>query len=287
MAKRKAFLHIGLGDGSGDFVDAALEHHDFALAELGVRRLARSSDESHRAALEILRQHKAWGYRRSEVEGAWSAMCRRGRKGRDTLVLSQPLLAPAEPDQIELLFDGLAGFERHVIITVAAPDAWTMVGEPDRDLGAVLDRWGSSARKPERVHLVVAPPGGGRKKLWKSLGKVIGFGTSSLGLDDLPKLATPTPHRPIGADRLPMLHRLAEGWIERVEAGGYDVVGDLSHLLPATEAASTGQPEAGAPGAEFELMQALREIQRLTRRNATLEERLAEATGRRTVHDVA
>ncbi|MGA8257730.1 MAG: hypothetical protein WB767_14240, partial [Nocardioides sp.] len=70
--KRKAFVHIGLDDGSGDFIDTALELHSHALLELGVRRPARSREEMFRAALEMLRTHREWGYRRSEVEGVWT-----------------------------------------------------------------------------------------------------------------------------------------------------------------------------------------------------------------------
>ncbi len=156
--KRKAFIHVGLPGGPGDFLEIALRRHAHALAALGVRNPAASTDEMFRAAVEIMRDHRAWGFERREVEGTWSGICRRGRKGRDTLVVSQPLLAGATAPQIELLFDGLAGFERHVVVTATAPDAWTMAGDPTQDLGCVLERWAASARRPERVHVLVTPP---------------------------------------------------------------------------------------------------------------------------------
>ena len=93
--KRKAFIHVGLPGGPGDFLEIALRRHAHALAALGVRNPAVSSDEMFRAAVEIMREHRAWGFERREVEGTWSGICRRGRKGRDTLVVSQPLLAGA------------------------------------------------------------------------------------------------------------------------------------------------------------------------------------------------
>ena len=97
--KRKAFVHIGLDDGAGDFIDGALERHAGALAELGVRCPAESAEELFRAAVEILRMHPEWGYKRREVEGAWADVVRAGLKGRETLVVSQTLLAGARPSR--------------------------------------------------------------------------------------------------------------------------------------------------------------------------------------------
>ena len=34
------------------------------------------------AALDVRGAHKAWGRRRSEVEGAWDALCRKARRAR-------------------------------------------------------------------------------------------------------------------------------------------------------------------------------------------------------------
>ena len=152
-----------------------------------------------RAAVEIMREHKAWGYERREVEGAWSGICRRGHKGRDTLVVTQPMLAAATSPQIELLFDGLAGFERHVVITAAAPDAWTLPGDPAHDLGRVLERWAASARKPERVHVLVNRPED-RAGTWAAFGRTVGFGTASLSVADLATQPTTLP-RPAPAER--------------------------------------------------------------------------------------
>jgi hypothetical protein len=227
--KRKAFIHVGLPGGPGDFLEIALRRHAHALAALGVRNPA-SSDEMFRAAVEIRRDHRAWGFARSEVEGAWSGICRRGRRGRDTLVVSQPLLAGATPPQIELLFDGLAGFERHVVVTATAPDAWTMAGDPTQDLGCVLDRWAASARRPERVHVVITPPDD-RPGMWASFGRTVGFGTASLSVTGLADPPTARP-RPAPRERLPVLRTLAHSWIDQLATGRYDVHGDVTDLLP-------------------------------------------------------
>lgn len=173
--KRKAFVHVGV-QGAGDIIEAALVRHRDALVELGVAVPAKSTDESFRAAVEVLRAHKAWGFTRKEVEGQWATLYRRAHKGRNTVVFSQPLLAQATPEQIDLFLDGLAGFEVHAVVTDA----------PETDLEDVLARWGAAVRKPERLHLVELGDKG-PKGAWKAFGKVVGFGTASLRLDDVPE----------------------------------------------------------------------------------------------------
>ncbi len=228
--KRKVFLHIGMPGGPGDFLEIALRRHWHALAALDVRNPATSAEETFRAAIEITREHRAWGYERRQVEGAWSTICRRAHQGRDTLVVTQPLLAGATSPQIELLFDGLAGFERHVVITAAAPDAWTMPGDPAHDLGCVLERWAASARRPERVHVLVNHSDD-RSAVWSAFGRTVGFGTASLSVDDLATPPTALPH-PAPPERLTVLRTLAHSWIDQLSAGEYDVRGDVLDLLP-------------------------------------------------------
>ncbi len=268
-SKRKAFVHVGLDDGSGDFVDGALERHGRSLAELGVRRPADSTEEMFRAALEMLRTHQDWGYARDEVEGAWTSIVRRGLKGKDTLVFSQVLLAGARPEQVALLVDALTGFEVHLVVTVHAPDAWTVPGEPRHDLGAVLETWGHAVKKPERVHVVVA---GSRKATWKLFGRVVGFGTASLKIDDVEVATKPRPPHLTLASRAEVLRTLGESWVELLAHSSYDVVGDLATLVPRADAVEA--PEVVAGLAERALTDALVEIERLTRRNESLQIRV-------------
>lgn len=268
--KRKAFVHIGLDDGSGDFVDTALETHGHALIELGVRRPAESGEEMFRAALEMLHSHREWGYPRAEVEGTWSSVCRRAFRGKDTVVFSQTLLAAARPEQVALLVDALAGLEVHVVVTVRAPDAWTVPGEPGHDLGSVLERWRHAVRKPERLHVIVA---GDRAVTWKRFGRVVGFGTSSLRVSDahLPPPGRP-PHLAL-ASRATVLTALGQSWAELLAASEHHVVGDPTELVPDRDAIDT--PEVVVSMTEHALGAALHEVERLTRRNASLELRLA------------
>src|SRR5262245_1559400 len=102
MGKQKAFLIVGLPHTGVPLLTAALEQHRTALLEQGVRVPARSADEAFRAAVELRREHKAWGLRRRDVEGTWAGICRRALKPAktkgDTIVVGHELLAGAAPD---------------------------------------------------------------------------------------------------------------------------------------------------------------------------------------------
>jgi hypothetical protein len=193
--KRKVFLHVGM-PGAGDVIEAALVHHRKALFELGVDVPLRSVEESFLSTLEVLREHKAWGFARKEVEGQWAEVCRRAWTGKQTVVISLPLAASASRPEIDLLLDGLAGMQVHVVLTAT----------PDDDLDAIAARWGAAARKPERLHVLrLEEPS--PKRAWNAFGKVAGFGTASLGLGGVPE--------PIGDRPLPSLDE-ARREIERL-----------------------------------------------------------------------
>jgi hypothetical protein len=180
--KRKVFLHVGM-PGVGDIIEHALVHHRDALVELDIDVPARSADETFLSAVEILREHTAWGFARKEVEGQWAAVCRRAWKGSRTVAISLPLVATASRPEIDLLLDALAGMQIHVVLTATTDD----------DIDAVAARWGAAVRKPERLHVLrfeeVSP-----KEVWKAYGKVAGFGTASLGLAQVP---APVSARPV------------------------------------------------------------------------------------------
>lgn len=283
--KRKAFIHVGM-PGVGDFLGPALAHHSDALRELGVHAPAKHSQESFRAAVEITRSHKTWGIERKHVEGTWAGVYRRAQKGRDAIVFSAPLLATAEPEQIDLFLDGLTGFEVHVVVTADAPHAWTLPGDPESDLAVVLDRWERAIRRPERLHVVLADvdperPEVVQEKLWRAFGSVVGFGTASLGLADVPQpvAARSTwliPTAPMV--RAGVLDALARSWIDRLLESSYDVVGDPSATLVPRTAASPNREEQ----LDRLLSAAMREIEQLTRRNEALAAELtASVTARR------
>lgn len=182
--KRKVFLHVG-PSGTGDIIEHALVHHKHALVELGIDVPVRSAEETFLSAVEILREHKAWGFARKEVEGHWADVCRRIWKGNQTVALSLPLVARASRPEIDLLLDGLVGLQVNVVITA---------GETD-EIDGIVERWGAAVRRPERLH-VVRLDDPTPKRAWKAFGKAAGFGTASLGLADVP---TPPGARPLAS----------------------------------------------------------------------------------------
>ncbi|MGD9960058.1 hypothetical protein [Nocardioides sp.] len=207
MTRRKVFIHIGLPGTGAAFVEQALLTHSAGLAAVGIDVAAHSTEELLRAAIEIRRDHKDWGYQRSEVEGTWAEVCRRIFKLKGTVVLSQELFAGADADQVALFLDGLSGREVHVIVTVRDPGTQVATGwqesvksgdsvtfgrfherimDPDRghaqarhfwrsqDLVEVLGRW--SHVKAERIHVIAVPQvSDPRATIWAELGAVVGF----------------------------------------------------------------------------------------------------------------
>lgn len=243
--KRKAYLHLGLPRSGGGFLDSALAEHAEALAAVGLDHPSISAEEMFRAAIEIRRDHRAWGYERREVEGAWAAICRRAHRGRRDVIFSQELLAGCTPAQIDLLLDALAGFEVHLIVTARDLGsqllaAWagsveagrsvsfatfrTRVMDPARehdqaqrfwagqDLGEVLERWGRAVRKPHRVHVVVVPRDDAdpRAAVWKAVGEVVGFDAGALPLTETVP-ATPSAPDPAGIAVLRTVNRAVDG----------------------------------------------------------------------------
>ena len=186
MAKRRACLHIGPVGSGGGFLDAALAEHADALEAFGVRHPAISAEEMFRAAIEIRRDHQAWGYARREVEGTWAGICRRAWKGKRNVVVSQELLADCSPEQVDLLLDGLHGFQVHVVLTAPdVPAAWAPVV------------------KPERLHPIAVPEREPEQAVWRALGVIAGFDAAALPLPT----ASATP-RPAPTDVLAEVARL-------------------------------------------------------------------------------
>ncbi|WP_300641339.1 hypothetical protein [Nocardioides sp.] len=231
MAKRRFVVHLGLPDTGAGGLAAALAAHAGPLAEAGVRVPARSADEARRAALELRRLHSTYGLKRKEVEGTLALLCKRARKEgaktHDAVVVSDDLLAGATREQVALLLDSLAGFEVHLVATLADPArqlvaAWSeavragsdlelrryarRVLDParrldeagafwaDQDVEQVLERWSSELRRPDRVHVVVPQPGEDPvRATWQCVARVVGADPASLPLETHAGAATPAP----------------------------------------------------------------------------------------------
>jgi hypothetical protein len=287
MAKRTAHLHLGLPHSGGERLDAALHDHAAALAEAGVLVPSRSVDETFRAAVELRRDHKAWGLRRKDVEGVWAGICRRADKGSGDVVVGHHLMAGATDPEIDLLVHGLAGFSLHLVVTVAAPDARLTAFPDDHDLAAVLGRWERVVTSPDRVHVVVcdvADP----VPAWTALGDLVGFPAAGLEV--------PAPR--VGEVDTHALRLLAEGtsslathedleqvvaaWVALVAERGYDVRGDLGTLAQRTREAGEGDDSAAATSALGEaLSDSLAEITRLRARARELERDNARLTSKK------
>lgn len=288
MAKQKAFLHVGLPHSGGDLLDAALRRHAGTLTDArgrAVRLPARSEMEMFNAAVDIRREHRAWGLRRKDVEGAWASLCRRAIKNKDTVVLSHHLLSGCTPDEIALLVDQLPGCAVHVIVTVGPPDPRVALFPDDHDLRSVLDRWAAAVRGPDRLHVLAVDPER-PERAWHALGRVLGVDTHGLELPSAPIPATdPATLRLLAESAADLasyddLATLPEEWAKLVADRGHDLHGDLTALrahVPAQVSAEQHQLDT-VTGA---LAETVAEVVRLRTRAADLEHRNAKLQRKR------
>jgi len=253
MAKQKTFLLVGLPHAGVPLLTAALEQHRDHLEAAGVRVPARSADEAFRAAVELRREHRAWGLRRKDVEGTWSEVCRRALKSSDKapVVVGHELLAGAAPDEIALLVDGLAGTQVHVVVLAAVPDGRVGLFPDELDLVSVLDRWETAVGVPDRLHVVVADSARPEDS-WRALGTLVGFDADRLPLPDPGTVVAPADAASLRliAESSSMyvdhdeLVALTGEWARVVARRGYDVHGDLRDLAPVRSASSTDPARA-------------------------------------------
>lgn len=177
MGRRTAYLHIGLPGSGGGFLEIALREHAAALAAQGVAHPVAAADEMFRAAVEIRRDHRRWGYQRRDVEGTWAEICRRVRKTRDRVLLSQELLASCTADQADLLLDTLAGTDVHLVVTARRPDV------ERHEFTQLTDRWRTAVGRRGHLHILVVPayvePLGW---IWSELGELVGFDADRMPL---------------------------------------------------------------------------------------------------------
>jgi hypothetical protein len=284
MAKPSSFLIVGLPHAGVPLLTLALERHRDTLADCGIRVPARSADEAFRAAVEVRREHRAWGLRRKDVEGTWTAICRRALKRRETVVVGHELFAGASPDEVALLVDGLAGTRVHVVVLAAVPDGRVGIFPDELDLAGVLERWERAVTGPDRVHVVVTDPAD-PGAAWHAVGELAGFDAERLPLPGTAGVLAPAD---AAALRLiaesagvhvdhDELVELAEEWGKLVADRGYDVVGDLRDLVPGRTGAPTDRAVAAyddrvdiLTGA---LAEAVTEVGRLRERVRELERR--------------
>ena len=117
--KRAAWIHVGV-PGAGDILEPALVHHRRALRELGFASLAHTTDESFRAAVEVLDEGPAWGLDRTD--GELARLVHRGTRAKAHLIFSQPMLAAATEPRIDRLAEAFADHQLHVVVTAGTDD---------------------------------------------------------------------------------------------------------------------------------------------------------------------
>jgi hypothetical protein len=289
MVKQHVYVVVGLPRAGVPLLLEALEYHRDALEADGLRLPANSADELFRAAVELRREHRAWGLRRKDVEGTWAGVARRTvGKRREASVLGHDLLAGAAPDQIALLVDGLAGCAVHVVVLAGAPDPLAGLVPTELDLGDVLARWQPAVSGSGRVHVLVSDPAD-LTVAWRRLGELVGFDADALPL--------PAPRAGVATLDTATLRLLAEGtgslldhddlvdlvehWAKLVADSGYDVRGDLTTLTP-TRAAHPTDPSRASSEARVDVLRdalsdAVTEVARLRAQLAGLQQLSAAA----------
>lgn len=121
----------------------------------------------------------------------------------------------------------------------------------------VLARVNRDLRRTKGVH-----PSQVRRTLKKSVVN------GALRSDTSPRVVVP-------ADRLPSLEAITADWVERIEAAGYDVVGDLADLTPRPASSGVDPPHKVRPRESRDL--AVHVVATLAREVAELQSRLAKA----------
>lgn len=242
MARRDVFLHLGPSRLGTDLFEDVLTEHADTLAVRGVRR-AGTPEGVFRAAVELAWDHRAWGFRRRDVEGAWAEVCREARRQRRStraVVVSERMLAALDRPAVDLLLDQLAGMRPRLVLTVTAPDGQCRAGDPATDLVDVLDRWVPALRDPGRVHVVVLP--GCRcagETVRRALADLVGVAlppTAPRAMGRPPASVDPTVDDGERARRT----ALALSWVRALAASGVRVHGDPADLLPGTPPEAPG-----------------------------------------------
>jgi hypothetical protein len=237
---QRIFVHVGVPKSGTTFLQSSLARNGAALRRQGVLYPAEDPDLMFHAALDVRGNHKAWGRKRSTVEGAWDELCARARKHRGTTVVSHELLAAAEPEAVAAALARLGDLEVHVIVTARDP-ARQVVAEwqegvkhgrglpfaefarkvlddrrgkgngtgharrfaASQDLPAVLQRWGDGL-PVERVHLITCPePESDRTELLALVGGLVGFHA-----DDLEPVDDSRTNRALGVVETDLLRRV-------------------------------------------------------------------------------
>ncbi len=248
---RRVYLHVGLPKTGTTFLQASLLQNRGALHEDGVLYPG-GGERMFLAAVDVRGSHKAWGRKRSEVEGSWDALARRARDHEGVTVLSQELLAGASARRVTAAMTMLTGLDVHVVVTARDPARqataeWqegvkhgrrltfeefrrrVLDGQSEtdyarrfraaQDLPGVLARWGAHI-PAGNVHVVCGPPPGAPPEvLWRRFGAVVGFDASRYAPAGGEAL-----NASLGADEVDLLRRVNLALDKRIQQPAYSEV---------------------------------------------------------------
>jgi len=249
-SRQRVFLHVGVPNSGASVVQAGLSHHRAALLDAGF--LYPDRNLAFDAALDLRGNHKEWGRKRGEVEGAWDRLCLEARHHRGTTIISNELLAAVPRRKVASALSMLGGLDVHLVVTVRdlavhLATGWqdsVMAGgyadiekfceqvlsphrahEPaqrfwaSQDIPQVLARWGSELPR-ENVHVVCCPPStDSPDKLWARFAEVVALDPNVF---PLPHQAPAVPSW--GVTHVDLLRRvnaaLADSGFEEPRGGG-------------------------------------------------------------------
>jgi hypothetical protein len=299
-------LHVGLPQSGTTFLQRSLAANAEALGDRGVHYPVASEDLMFRAALDVRGNHKAWGRRRKDVEGAWDDLVAHARAHVGTTVISHDLLAGACGRRIDAALSMLKGLDVHVVVTAR---------DPARQLVSAWQRSVEHGHRTTFAEFEAAVREGGGALAEHFLAD--GFGPvgprdagESLGIDGIDllrrvnialdgRLRQPAYSRLVQqrvarevlvADGSPRpvvppsvrdaLVPLGERWAKELAAAGYVVHGDLAELVPAASSGEAG-PHPDEVSTEHRLELALEVAAELLIDLSTAQEELAVEDARR------
>jgi hypothetical protein len=267
-------LHVGLPKSGTTYLQRSLEANAVALGDRGVlhpRGRTGGDDLVFRAALDLRGNHKAWGRRRADVDGAWDQVCSLARAHVGTTVISHELLAAASRRQVVAATTMLKDLDLHVVVTArdlarqlvaewqegvkhgrAVPfadyqqrvargeDALGRHFHAAQDLPDVLARWGHGL-PPDRVHVVVAEPeGADPSRLWARFAQAVGFDP-----DGYPPAAPDALNPSLGVAEIDLLRRVNTALDGRLRQPAYGRL--VKHRLAHTVLSPSASPRPRLP----------------------------------------
>jgi hypothetical protein len=270
-------LHVGLPKSGTTFLQHSLAANSEALGDRGVLYPQTEDDVMFRAALDVRGNHKAWGRKRPEVEGAWDELCLEARRHVGTTVISHELLAAASRQQVDAATSMLKGLDVHVVVTVrdlarqlvaewqegikhgrrvTFEEFHARVGTGDlsgddalarhffaaQDLPEVLARWGRWL-PADRVHVVVgAPEGTEPSVLWSRFAGVVGFDP-----DGFPAVSARHTNPSLGVDEIDLLRRVNVALDGRLRQPAYGLLAKQRLAQDLLAGRGSARPRLPAP----------------------------------------